>query len=404
MAERLFLRHSDTLNSNYEYLYDDFKLGGQTTTEYQYRADVQHQLYESLRTVAEIDVSRKELDATSEDAIFQGGDATEDVASGQLDLDYRKIIPHGELSLNTLWFWSEQDDDSTADLIVVDREEHTFGENPADNKVIILDRDLVIQETITFEDAFGFLIVGFDEGIDYRLERIGLLTQVRLLATRDGPIDVGDTVFVNYTYEPKPRIKFRTFTQAYGTEVNFKRVWRSFYRFRRSNQKLLKGIDAGTLDDTLGRNYGTEVTWRNWTARAERLLQRSDRSPYDREIYTGSIYFPLPMGIGANLGGTYTEGETFDDVPKTYGRLINLSLNIPVLRYTFWNLRAYYRNQDLVDDGLIDVELDSDLTWEFRNLSLGMRYNYLRRRQESTGKDRRYRFLLEVRRYFGRRR
>ncbi len=392
MSEVLFLKHTNKLESEYEYLYDDTKREDLTSsTSYQYRARVRHELYESLRTDASINVNRFEFD-----------DGKEDESVGRLNLNYRKMFPYGVLNLNTLLGLSEEDEDYSQEKSQVRQEEHTFGENPASDEVILLDKEAVIEETITFTDINELPIFNFNEGIDYAVETVRTETRIRLLPSRNGPIDVGDTVYVNYTFEPRPRIKYRTCVQTYGAELRLMNVWRGFYRFTRSNEKLVKGLDPDRLEDTLGRNFGTDVTWRNWSARAERFLLRSPRNPYDRKILSANVTFPLPMDIQANLNGSYGKGKTFEDQDRTYDRLIVLFLDLPIIRRTSWTFQADYRNRDLIDDSIIDVEVATGLTWSFRRLSLSLDYKYLRRRQESVGKERDHRLLLEVVRSFGR--
>ncbi len=394
MSESLYLRHTDTLNTVYDYVYNDQKLIEQETTSYRYRAGLQHSLYQSLSTNLDFNQER-----------FQINSGTEDTVSGQLDINYRKKIPFGVLGLRSVSLLMNEDEDlSGENVIQVPREVHVFQGNPEGDEVILLNREVVKEDTITFEDASELPIIGFDEGIDYRVETTGTFTRIRLLPGRDGPIDIGDTVWVNYDVEPQPPVEFETRKQVYRADLNIKSMWKIFYQKGRSDQILKRGIDLNRLEDTKESYYGTELLWKNTTTTMERRKFQSRRNPVEREIYSETIRFPFRSGALLTLKGTYSEVTTFKDVDKTFDRLASVHWVSPFGQQGKWSLEALYRNQDLLEDAVKDVELNMDLLWGYRAIDVVLSYESLRRRQETTGKELRQRIFLQVRKYFGARR
>jgi len=398
MGEGLYFRNTENLESYYFYTYEDTKLPDQVTTSYQHRAGIKHQLFESLTSGLEFRGEK-----------FRVNSGADDTLGAELSLNYQKKIPFGRLALNYRSILESEDENLSGDHIQVRREAHLFGENPEGNDVILLDHDLVNTGSIVLLNEDETLITDpgtglpIEEGIQYRVEAAGTLTKIRLLPP-DGDFLLGRTVKVDYEFEPSPAVEFTTRTHIYGARFMIKEIWTIFYDAGRTNQALVSGVDLERLEDTKNRAFGTEVAWKNSTTRAEKRVFRSRRNPYERTTYSEALQFRLNKISFAtpilNLGASYGESTTFQDVEKTIDRLFMAKLSLGFPRQIKWDFEARYRNQDLIGEKQKLTEYRTNLRWDYRKLSMILSYEFVQRRREFAGDEDRSRIFFRVNRFF----
>jgi len=183
-----------------------------------------------------------------------------------------------------------------------------------------------------------------------------------------------------------------------------KEIWTIFYDAGRTNQALVSGVDLERLEDTKNRAFGTEVAWKNSTTRAEKRVFRSRRSPYERTTYSEALQFRLnKMSFATpilNLGTSYGESTTFQDVEKTIDRLFMAKLSLGFPRQIKWDFEARYRNQDLIGEKQKLTEYRTNLRWDYRKLSMILSYEFVQRRREFSGDEDRSRIFFRVNRFF----
>ena len=403
LAENIFLRHTDTFDTYYRYDYRDSDMEEQHTKQHRYRIGLKHQLYKSLTSGLQVSGDNTKLNSGTKDSI-----------SAELFLNYRKLLPFGSLHMNYRNLLKNTDENLSGNNSHVLREEHLFGENPEGNDVILIEHDLVNEETITLEDENELVITNpgtglpIAEGIHYRVETTGTLTRIRLISP-DGDFLLGRTVYINYDFEPSPPIKFKTHTQTYGGRLNIKKTWKLFYYGGRSDQTLTGGTNLGRLENTRDESFGTELIWRNSTTRAEKKEHRSTRNPYETIRYSEVLLFRFKQSPFfrpvLSLSGSYSETTTFEYIEQSIGRSVaaNLFLSLPYRAKC--EVKTEYRKQKLVGVKQETLEFRANLRWRYRALAMLLTYENINRNQETTlGKEKRERIYLRVRRFFGERR
>ncbi|RMF86814.1 MAG: hypothetical protein D6739_02615 [Nitrospirae bacterium] len=412
LGEEFTVRHTDHLETHYTYLFDKTRRGtfrrggsGGTITLAQaqatgldetvtYRAELTHRLYASVTTTLQVEKVKNRLDAG-----FQ------DVESGGFHVAYRKRLPLGRLALGYGITKLRNKQDFSGSTITVTGERHTFGESPEGGRVITLGHDLVDTDTISLADEDGFPlrdpVTGdeIQEGVHYRIETVGTLTRIRLLAP-DGLFLVGQEVFVSYIFQPLPPIRIDTLARSWNVGWSVGNVWRMYLESMRSDQDLIEGLDLGRLDNIKDRRYGFQLRWGPSTTRAERENHRSLRTPYDTTRLSEVVTFDLGYDVHGNLLATY-EKRRSAGVPASENRAVSARLSWRASDNLLWDGTATYRDSVIVGNDERELSVESNLSWQFRHSELQVIYRFRDLSQEITGNERHHYLFLRLRRYFG---
>ncbi len=408
-SEDLHLRHTEHLNTFYQFNFQSLRLKssqgalsqvGQTSTNTQYRAGLSHQLFESLFTAVELQSEHEGINQSDIDTKLVN-----------LSLNYHKRIPIGALSLNYTTSVTDEDQQFEEDRVQISEEKHTFENTPG--ATILLVQDLIDTDSIVLKDQNGLLItdpdtgIPIEEGIHYRVDTIGVRTEIRLLPV-EGDFLEGQEVFVDYVFQTSPPIKFRTFSKTYGVRLDIKKFWSLYYSGGRTDQLLKGGIDLNRLEDTIDRRFGSQVRWKNSVTLVERQVHRSKFSPYLRTTLSETVDFRLNRYSFYRprlyLNASYTGSNTFEEADQTIDRSYSIRLLMRLPYQIKWDTRALYQNLDLVGDKEIDVEFATNLHWRYRSLVMILSYENIHQRFEITGKEKHRRLFLKAQRFFGKRR
>jgi len=395
MNEYLILRHTDDFETFYDYTYDDTKQENQVATRYFYRAGLRHYLYDSLFTETNVNSQKIDLDSGKEDTV-----------GARLQLRYDKRIPYGILYLDSDLFFENQDEDFSGEKQQIINERHTFGE--VQKSLIFLDQELVDEDTIELLDDptqlpildpnTGLPIV---EGIHYTVETRGPVTRIRLLSP-DGDFLEDQPVFVNYEFEPQPPIEFNTSGQRYAARLLLRDTWEIFYDGRWTEQSLQDGYDFGRLDDITERYYGSNIYWRNTETRASKTVRHSNRTPFERKIFTEEIRIPLKRSNVLRLYGSYFETTSlFGKEEKTIDRLMSARLFMLLPKRATWDIEVRYRNEDQVGEDVESVQYITHFRWRFKKFYFELTYDDIDWDREISGDERQKRLYIRARRYFG---
>ncbi len=393
--ETLDFRHSDRLRSYAGFSHYDSDFENQTTNQERYRAGLEHHLYDSLVTTLEGRAENYEID-----------DGFNDSYAGDLGLNYRKRLPIGSLDLRYRGVIRREDEDFSRNVTSVFLEQHTFGELIPD--VIVLNRDLVVPDSIELVDGSGVPLVDpglnpVTEGIHYQIEVVGTVTRIRLILPAGGFLS-GQTVFVNYDFGSRPPIEFTSYEQFYGATLNIKDIWRAYYAGGRINQVLRDGVDFGNrLDDIRDRTYGMEVDYGMSRSKAERKQHRSRRNPFETDFLSQEFQVHLWPNADLFLTGTYIDTVTFEDVDRTIDRIASARLAIffPKLRWAQWDIETTYANRDVINEDQESIQLRSEFFWRYKRIDFTVTYEYWDLDRELFGDEDSQYFFVRLRRFFG---
>ena len=165
------------------------------------RAQLNHQLFSSLRTSAYVE--RRNLTHTA-------FDEKNDRVGGTLN--YIKQIKKGSLSLNYRYYRLEQEVDQKTDQPqIFDEQQSLF-----DNQLIFLNNPLVELNTVVVTDITG--VVQYQENVDFLLFDRGEFTEIQRIP--GGRIAEGETVLVDYVYRQNADYGFVLNYHSVGSELN----------------------------------------------------------------------------------------------------------------------------------------------------------------------------------------
>jgi hypothetical protein len=184
--ELLRLRHTDTFETRYRYTFDQQSYSNTDQTTNRAQVGFTHRLYKSLVTNGNIGVESIERS--------DGADSFQ--TFGDIDFDYRKQVPLGQLTLNAGVGFSRQTNDAIHNTVTVFDQPQTF----SDAVPIILVGNNINPNSIVVTDPSGLLI--YLNGVDYTVGAFP--NRVEITRVVGGRIGEGQTVLVDYSLSPQP--------------------------------------------------------------------------------------------------------------------------------------------------------------------------------------------------------
>ena len=372
--ERMLLRHSEDLTSQYDYIFAREEGDLSRQTQHRGQAQVRHQLYDSLYTVATAGASHLEVTE---------GDFDSDQAFGALDLTYNKLVPYGNIEATYNLNLNYRDDSPTGAPVQVTNEVRTFDVSG----LIVLNRRNIDASSIVITDATGVIL--YSEGVDYTVQNFGDRTEIRRII--GGNIAPGETVLIDYVIGPEPGGETDTVGQGYAFRYNF-------------TEGLLNGfsvyvryIDVDETRPAATRALFPEADTQEWTYGVEYnlndlhlLYERQDRnstlSPFVKSRYEAR--YNLLLGRDSR----FVISADYDDIDNTDDDLRSTILTITARwdqRFTE-RLRAgvllqYVMQDDSTGFDSEGFEQQFDLDWHYRqtSISASVRHSSL----DSTGTD-----------------
>lgn len=379
--ERLFLHHSDTLDTYYQFSVKDDQFEDAEIRTYQAEAGIEHQLYRSLKTHFDLHGRRTEYDRI-----------TEDIYGGTLSLGYRKHTPWGYLSAGygrTL-DWNKRSG-RTSRRRIVDEQVVLI-----DGITIFLDQPAVIPATIVVTDLNG--LVTYTENFDYEVIKQGDNYGLRLLL--GGSIADGDTVLVDYETEFTSDIEYISDLQHFNIRYDFERYLEGlslYYRWRE-----LMAHDAPEVEDFSILEYEEWLAgfqyrfgWLTW--REEYQEYDSNFSRYDQ--LTSQLEGSHHLGRGVQLGwhaGMLMIDYKDEDLDRDYSDIYHAGITLSgrLRPQGYWQLEGRARREKgLVDETLFGLVGKIGKRWRKMNLEAGGR---LEQRERNESERDRVQFYLEV--------
>ncbi len=291
------IQHTKTLSTAYHYVLSRYTAFGSETTAHTAAVSLQHQLYESLRT----------------NLIFQGihatlSNGTQTIYGGRVDSAYRKKLPaKGTLIANLDTRYEIQNDQIQGKTFSVFQEQHTA-------QIGIpfrLNQPRAIPGSVSVSGVTGTIV--FVEGLDYLVRQVGEFVEIEVLPT--GRIREGEVLLVDYQVSATPALEFSTLSGAFNIGADFGWVY-PYYTFERNRQRLLAGLDAGSLENLRAHTLGARFRWT--TKKLSALLINEYRSQDSRLLPYSSLQFSQLLAYSPRP--SVTASLNFDEALSHYAR------------------------------------------------------------------------------------
>ncbi len=358
--ERLRMRHSDDLISQWDYAFNEDERPGTTQRRHRGQAQVRYQLFDSLYSIASAggsDLSVVEEDFSSREFF------------GNLDLTYTKKVPLGSVDATVNLNVNRRDNTPRGATIQVTDEARTFS---AAGLITITRRNVVIP-SIFITDVTGLIV--YSEGPDYTVQDFGIRVEIRRVL--GGMIAAGQSVLIDYQLGPEPGGVTDTLAQGYTFRYNFQegplRGLSPYVRYlnldemRPSSQQLLGFPEADVEELTLGAEYN----YQRWFALAEWQDHKSSISPFRKTRYELRYVQPLGRDSRFILSGDYDEIDNLDQDFRSRVFTVSTRWNQRFSEHLRANLLLQYVDQD-DDRGFGSQGFEQQLTvdWNYRQTTI----------------------------------
>ncbi len=268
--ERLLLKHSQTLRTDYFALFDRTERSGTTQTLMSGSANLRHDLFESLTTNASVGASQLQLDAD---------DFTSTDQFGHLNFDYTKKVPYGKLFATADLGVNFQDESDRGTPIFLNDQSRTFGPSG----IVILPQQNILTGSIVITDLTGLIF--YSEGLDFDVDDFGVRVEIRRIP--GGLIGPSQTVLIDYEIGPDPGSRTTStnlgFSIRYTLNEGFLNGLSLYGRYRDlSPDRDSDGNTALPVSELTELTYGAEYTFWRFTLLAEQQNHESTLSPFDK--------------------------------------------------------------------------------------------------------------------------
>jgi hypothetical protein len=350
--ERLRLKHSDSLETHYEYSLDWYKVLGSERLLHNANAGFVHKLYKSLVTSGVVTVQKSDEAGSDEVSV-----------SGSLDTSYVKHVPYGTLNIDAAVGYQWQRSSASGASQVV-QQPVTF----VDPLPIVLPGTSVNPRSIVITDPSGLVL--FQPGRDYNIVPFPDRLEIeRVVGGRIGP---GQSVLLDYVLAPHAAFESSTTTFGTGTRYSIEqgplRGLSLYARYATANQSISTDqpnqFQPNSFNET---SAGFDYFLREITVGYEHQIHDATVGSYDLDRVYATWTHRIADQTNFGINGAYTAIDFSD--PQSHTDLYTVSLQIQH-RFTnelYGTASVLYRNQhdDLVGrtEGF---EQQVDLEWRHR--------------------------------------
>jgi hypothetical protein len=261
--------HTDTLSSYYDVNYDRFEIEDFTSENSTGRAELRHQLYESLTSSLIAQASDFEVSDEFGDGF------TRRFGLGFSEAYTKRIGASHNVRLNNslLAEQVEQDFATGGGFITVQNERHAFGEGPGGPDSFVLKLPNVLVGTIEVTDV-NDTQPPFVLGFDYEVLQNG----EQILIRRPPGSRIPNVVLVDYQAQKPVDGSYQALNESFQIRFDF---WRNLWGiYTRVNLFLNNAPREMTVQDLRSYTFGTDATWRWFRVGAEYEIYDSDQSEY----------------------------------------------------------------------------------------------------------------------------
>jgi hypothetical protein len=388
LNERLRLQHSEDFLTNYELRLTDSKRKtdindlANFSQQYTYRnkevrgqAGIEHRLYESLVTTANIFASKTDFESTT--GFETEGDFKQH--GGILSFNYRKNNPWGIL-LSTYTASLTKQSGSTGGIVT--DESHTVN----DPLPVILNRTNIDTSSIVVTDSTG--LYTYTLGDDYTIEEINGKAQLEIIipGTTLPNISDGQEILVDYKVFIEPDRQEDTFRQNFTIRERFKNGLSLYYAHRRQEEDVSSKVMEITPDEFTVNTVGTDYTKKGLFLQAEYSKEDSTQIPSTSKKIQGRYSWPVNSDTNVSMRVInhwldFSEPDLREVVLFKTGAEIFSRLTD---EYSI-SARVAYRDEDDTRFGITrGFQISSELKYNFRQLSIlaGIEFNVLDRRND----------------------
>jgi hypothetical protein len=372
VEERLKLQHTDNFLTNYKLRFAKYQREDIGNKEIRAEAGLQHRLYESLVTTANVFTSKTDLETQ--------GNLTQ--RGGVLGLNYRKNNPWGILLSSYTASLNQSDQSGGTDTGVVIGESHTATELVP----VELDRVNIDVSTIRVKDSTGLL---YQEGEDYTItERNGRvwLNIITVGGAIPPNFTEGQEFFVDYNFFIEPKRREDTLRQNFTVRERLDNGFSVYYAHRRQDDKVSSTVTVITPDEYTINTVGADYSNKGLFLQAEYSDENSTQIPSTSRKLEGRYSWPINPDTSASVqvlnqwldfGAPESRGVAlFRSGAEVFSRLTD--------KYGI-SARADYRNENDTRFGATKgFQFTSEFQYNIRQLSLvaGVEFNTLSRRND----------------------
>ena len=343
------------------------------------RVYLQHLLFESLTTQAELGYRK--------DSLVEGD---EDTLSGALGFIYTKVLPRdSRLQLTYNESYQLIDRNFSGSAITPPEERVTAVADPLLPGLvapIVLTNPNVVPESVQVVNAES--LVPYSPVTDYRLEQVGL--QTRIVVLPGSTIVVGSNLLISYTFLANPNVKYATssrgggfnlplFNHAYrfygnwfstdqdlkeGSEDVLRMTGKTVYRlgFEATRPALSYGVDYENADSEQDKHYTV-----SGFVRSTRKVRDGLLSLYTADSFTSSEANSFTSGTQSSttsantftLGGSYTANLFSSAYMTLDGKYLNTRGDVVARDDLSLGGRVQWRY------GKLSATLQSQVNWRF---------------------------------------
>jgi hypothetical protein len=313
-----------------------------------------HRLYDSLVSQVGANALRNE---------FEGGQI--DRYGGNVDLRYRKDVGFGKLELGyRIDSYLQDEQSSSGPVLVLDEAKVASVGTP-----IVLDNFGADPTTVVITDATGLIL--YLDPQDYTLSAVQ--GRVEISISLGGNIVPGQTILVDYSYLPRPPVRFVNNGQGFRAALRIQEWLGLEFGLLDRKQTLESGIDTGTLNNEHAILGAIDVGDRDRSLRAEYEDRDATFASYERVEYTGSLRLPAPDPMQWQVSASTFATRFKDDSRTERGDSVQSTLDSSIGPGTHASLRAEYRRLDLRTDEGNGWLVEAMLTHEFRRTTIDLR-------------------------------
>lgn len=304
IESRLRLRHSDDLNSWFDYAFSRDDRPDQEQRNHTATANFQHQLFESLTTIGTAGYDRFEV---------PNEDFNSDEVFGSVNSTYVKETPGGQITAAFLGTASRVDQSDLG--TPVSRSGEIFVFSAAD--LIIIDQRNIIESSIVVRDVSGIIV--YTLGVDYLTLVLPGRAEIRRVP--GGSIAPGQAVRIDYTVGAEPGGTIDTWSIGVDVRYTFDEgILRGLsaygsYLYQDESRSVFE--DGFPENDFRDMRYGLEYNYAKVYLRAEQQHRRGSLSPFDALRFEGRYVEPLGRNSNLVLSGIFQEIDRRDVNSRT---------------------------------------------------------------------------------------
>lgn len=350
--ELLTLRHSDTFQTRYQTLVEQFDVRDQSQLQMRGQAQAIHRLFDSLATTVSVGGQHLDVEGFTSDELF-----------ASLQFDYTKEVPLGRFEAAVGGAFNSQTNSDRGSTVSIVNETHRI----VDGFATIVARRNIIASTVRISAVGGFPT--YAEGIDYSLVVFSDRMEIRSLI--GGAIVSGQTVWVSYDVGPDPGNDIDTTSMNASlrysiTEGSLQGL--AFYtRYNKVSQDLRSGDPSRiTLQDLNDLLLGIEYERQGFTARYEYNDHDSTFDPYS--LNRVQLMYVRRIGLASRIAAEVSREVIEFKLQNEEVTFDRASINTTwrVSRSTEVLAALQYRNEDSSVDG----------TTQGFDQKLGVSWNY----------------------------